>query len=328
MVVSKAPKAPKSPKSPWDMGFLDILDESDRIQGAAGSREKVEQKYSPKKVAEVDRMIKLAGVFQKKGDLASIIGAVISFLTAYFGSKKEMKEVANARASANKQMQAKKDAQEGRDTIRKDIDKKKEGAEEEGKVELVSNPKLGDGSRTVLIGDSAAHGMQLTKEWDKRPSFIGRDGMTTGEVLGNLGAHQGQLKGKSRAIIYCAGNNIFSKSPKDLVKDMIAMAKMCKKAEMKEIIVNSQFPADPRRKNLDKLIKTNAALRDELLRAYRANEFPSGTRVVDLTTPFSNERGEMKTAHVDRTKNDPLHPWSAYGPALDYMFRTGGSKAA
>lgn len=335
MALSGARKASKSSKSPWDMGFLEVLDESDRIQGTTGSREKVERIGSPEKIREVDRMIKLAGVFQKKGDLASIIGALLSFLTDYFGSKKEKKENAKARKAAQED-QAKKGTQEGLSTLQEKVeeDKKEKDAEEEKKPELVKNPELGDGREFVLIGDSAANGMHLSFAEGKRPSFIGKDGMTTFQVLARLKAERGRLKGKKKAMIYCAGNNILATKTNTLVDHMVEMAQICDKAGVPEIIVNSQFPPisdyvkNIGKEKFEEVKKRNSAFVKALKKAHKEGRFPSSVRVVDLTAPFSDEKGEMKEEFVDPKATDYLHPWFAYKPALDHMGRTGESRVA
>lgn len=258
-----------------------------------------------------------------KGDWAGMVGAIMTMYTEFFGTPEEKAEIAKARAQGNL------------DTLQTDVEKKKveeekkeatEGKKDDAEVQLAENPKLGDGSDIVCIGASVAHGMQMAGEWEKKPIFVGKDGASTSWIKEHLKDERARLKDKKKAIIYCAANNLFNDSAEDIVKHFVEMAKICHEAGVPEIIVGSQFPADPRRENLNELIKKNAELRDEIIKAYKRGDFPAGTRVVDITRAFSNEKGEMKDTYVDRTTNDPLHPRSAYGTALEYMMRSDSSR--
>jgi len=174
----------------------------------------------------------------KKGDWSAMVGAIMTMWKEYFGTPEEKAEIAKVRKEA-KQEKAKKKTHEDLGKLQKKVEGKKEVKEEAEAIrepELVKNPDLGDGREFVLIGDSAAHGMQLTKAWESQPSFIGKDGMSTYQVLERLKAEKKRLKGKKKAMIYCAGNNILSTSTEDLVSHMIEMATICSEAGVPEII--------------------------------------------------------------------------------------------
>jgi hypothetical protein len=313
MALSGTPKPPKTPDSPEKVAGLDV----EKIKDIKGIGEIMEH--------------------LKKGDWAAMAGAIMTLWKEFFGTPEEKAEIAKAREAAKKEDKAKKKVQGDLGALRTDVDKdkdKEKDAEEEEKPELVKNPEVGDWSDCMFIGDSAAKGMFLSCPKGKRPGFIGKVGFSTFEVLKRLKAERGRLEGKDKAMIYCAGNNILATSTDKLVDHMVEMAQICNQAGVPEIIVNSQFPPIPDYvKNLGKekfeeVKKRNSALVKALKKAHKEGRFPSGVRVVDLTTPFSDEKGEMKTEFVDPKAEDYLHPWFAYKPALDYMGRTGESKVA
>jgi len=299
--------------------------------------EKLLSGLKPGELANLGGVQKIMTGLEKK-DWAPLVGVMMTLLITYIGTDEEKAEIGKTRQEVRGD-QAKKDARGGLKNLKVKVEGEEEGAEDEAenKIELRQNPELGDGSDYVIIGDSAANGMHISynTEVRKRPTFIGRDGMTTFKVLARLEAERGNLKGKKKAMIYCAGNNIFGTPTDKLVEHMVAMAKICNEAEIPEIIVNTQFPPiSDYRKNIGhtkfkELKIRNEALRKALLKAYRDGEFPAGTRVVDLTTPFSyqsgEKKGEMRTEYVDPNATDYLHPWFAYKPALDYMKRRGES---
>ena len=287
---------------------------------------------APKKAVELlssGQLDDLSGVQDiienlKKGDWAGMVGAMMTMWKEYFGTPEEKAEIAKKRKEA-KEKATKASTKGDLKKLRSDVDAKKDEEKIAEKPSLKTNPELGDGREYVLIGDSAANGMHLSYSAGKRPSFIGKDGMTTFKVLARLKAERAKLKGKRRAVIYCAGNNILGTGTDKLVDHMVEMAKICHDEGVPEVIVNSQFPpisaysGSIGQKRFVELKKRNSALLEGLKKAYKEGRFPSGTKVVDLTTPFSDEKGEMKTSYVDPKASDYLHPWKAYKPALDYM---------
>lgn len=259
----------------------------------------------------------------RKGDWAAFAGGILALLTQYFGSPKEKAEAVKAGREA-KTEQAEQRTEGRLDTLRESVERKR-------MVELVKNPELGDGGDIAIIGDSAAQGMHMSFAPGKQPTFIGKVGFTTMQVLERLEAERGRLKGKKKAVIYCAGNNILNPT-KNIVSDLVRIAKICREEGVPEIIVNTQFPPIPKHKEkvgakrLKEIKDANEALRVALL---KESGFPAGVRVVDLTTPFSDENGEMKAEFVNPKEEDTLHPWLAYKPALAYMGAQGeGAKAA
>lgn len=263
----------------------------------------------------------------QKRDWAAMVGAIMTIWKEYFGTPEEKAEIARARKEA-KEGQTRRNTREELGRLREGAEGNDEEQAKGGDPELVKDPELPDGREFVLIGDSVANGMHLSFAAGKRPSFIGKDGMTTFQVLDRLKAEKERLTGKKKAIIYCAGNNILGSSADTLVNHMVAMTQICHEAGVPEIIVNTQFPPVPDyKKNIgeDKfaeLIEKNEAFRAALLEAHASGRFPPGVRVVDLTKPFSDEAGGMRADFVDSKDSDYLHPWGAYKPALDYMMQT------
>ncbi|MBU0705930.1 hypothetical protein KJ657_01230 [Patescibacteria group bacterium] len=319
MAVARSPKDSNKPgKTNESPSFLDLLGKVDHIPGVL-KKEDAEKKLPPETIGKLDGLVKLLTETLKKGDLSSLIGGIIAILTGNYGTPKEKAELAKAGQEV-KEDAAKKEAQGKLGKLQADVDKDKKK-----KPELVKNPELGDGREYVLIGDSAAKGMFMSYEKGKQPSFIGEVGFSTFQVLERLKNEKAKLKGKKKAVIYCARNNIFGTSTDKLVDHMIEMAKICSDAGIPEVIVNSQFPPisnhvkDVGPKKFAELKRRNSELSEGLLKAYKDGRFPAGTRVVDLLAAFSDEKCEMKPEFVDPKATDHLHPWFAYKAGLNYM---------
>lgn len=204
-----------------------------------------------------------------------------------------------------------------------------EAAEEAGEI-LNAVLDVLDWRKVLVIGDSICHGFQLKCDEGKRPTFIGHDGYSSPESLALLEetakSKPGKFKGKEKAIIYTGGNNVMDGNPQNIVADAIKMAKICESKGIPEIIICTRFPMDPRKKQdiidgkgqdrLDRKLSEGEQLRDSMLLAYNRREFPDGTKLVDLTTQFQDEKGTLQEQYAKGAKG---HPYRAYKPALNYM---------
>jgi len=193
--------------------------------------------------------------------------------------------------------------------------------------ESLENP---DGSDTVMIGDSQMNGMHSPRRgWKGVPDFVGKDGNSSKATLKMMQTSEAQekLKGKKEALIYTGGNNFMNDSPEFIVRHMVKMAQICKDAGIPKIVICTRFPADPRwkqRRNEAELThrhKRSEDLRNEIYRAYQANEFPPGTRIADLYGYFDDGSGFLKDefSKGPDTKNNLVHPKGAYVAAINLM---------
>ena len=288
---------------------------------------------TPKSAAEAQKAIgeltpeqikELSGVQQiihylKKGDWAAMAGAVMALWTEYFGSPEEKKKAAEAKKEA-KEDGVKDGTQKDLSNLHSELEKSEDEAEKEApaKAEVAQKSvELPSSSDTVLIGDSIMKGMQYRFKKAERPNFIGKSGNSSMKTLKTLRESKDKLRGKKRALIYTGGNNVSYSKPGDIVNDMISMTKICAEAGIKDIVVCTRFPNDPRRKS--KMTAKSAALREALLKAHREGRFPAGVRVIDLYKKFADADGNLKREYVREKSTDYIHPRGAYKAALGHM---------
>lgn len=301
------PEAPKAPKTPEISGTT-----AENVMKAM-STGNLKDFLGIKKIME----------YVKKKDWPAVVGAVYTAWKELTGTPEEQAAIAKARKEATDD-ETKRKAKGKLGELHAKVDAKN-GEKNKGKVAEgpILNPKLGDGKGEIYIGDSAANDMH---KQHANSSFIGEDGMTTFKVWEALQAKakEGFLEGMEKARIYCGGNNIFGTPTDKLVEHMIKMADICKANGVSEVIVNTQLPPDPRlekvhgEKKFAELIQKNEDFRVALLKAKKDGRL-SGVKVIDLTTPYSNDEGKMQEKFLDPDTKDPLHTRVAYRSAIGFM---------
>ncbi len=211
--------------------------------------------------------------------------------------------------------------------------------------EALENP---DGSDTVLIGESIMHGCYLSDAWAKKPDLVGTSNIHVDEVVRRVESPEGRrkIRGKKRALIYMGGNDVGD--TEKILAAMKRVGQVCQE-EGVECVFATRLPIDPRyRKILGEekyatRYKKSAELREAVIQAYQAGEFPQGTELVDLYAELGTPNGELKPVFVKggpknvegitttkqlppQEANNLTHPSAAYVAMMNRM-RSAGRQA-
>lgn len=174
-------------------------------------------------------------------------------------------------------------------------------------------------SDVLVVGDSVAYG--LRNSLGSGIGFVGRSGLSSGEILKKAKENPDAFKNRKMVIINAGGNDVSWNNTDKIVANIDAIVAMARKAGVPKIVVLTRIPYE--HAYGENKVTQNMPKLAEALRKKFGKE--SGVQLVDLNQHLADAEGRLPERYANAAKTtDKLHPYRAYGAALKFVSKEAG----